>query len=203
MHRRLILILLYFGLAITILVLQTRYTNIILACLTLLFSIFLVYDYYSLAKRRFKGEVIFHRKRQPARYEFILLALLAVVITFAGGKFNYFQASCLLLVSLFEFITGIITAKTNPALIIIDGDTLQINDHRLTTRNLALLSGLTLNGFSEELLLTFNGQHSLRIRVNDLSEQDFRLFISICRNKSREQLFITPNLLENSAALNS
>jgi hypothetical protein len=194
MTRQLTILFLYFFVLLAILFFSFPYSNYVLIALTLLFFGYQVYLFLQSARKNPSGEIFFRQQSKSIRPIFVLLALTPTIGYFINGRFNIFQISLFWAIVLFDIIISILTNKLKPIAIVINGDEIELNNQFKTSRNLSLLKALTLNGFTDEIRMTFSNKSDLLIKRTDFSSADIQKLILICIEKSKETLTISDNL---------
>lgn len=194
MNRQLTIFIIYSFVVLGILFLNIPYSNYVATALVLLLFGYQVYLFIQIAKRNPTGEVVFRQQSKSISPIFVLLALIPAIGYFINGRFNILQIATFWGIVLFDIAISILTTKLKPIAIVINGDKLEFNNQLKTSRNLSLLKALTLNGFTDEIRMTFSGERDLLINRTDFSSGDIQKLIAICVEKSKETITISDNL---------
>jgi len=194
MNRQLTIFILYiFSLLLTLFI-SIPFSNYVIIVLTVLFFGYQVYQFLQITKNTPNGEIVFRQQSKSVRILFIILALIPSIGYFINGRFNILQISIFWSIVLFDIIVSILTNKLKPIAIVINGDRLELNNQSKTARNLSSLKAISLNGFTNEINMTFSDQSNLLINQNHFSKNDIQKLIDICIAKSRQALTISDNL---------
>lgn len=194
MNRQLTIFIILSFVVLGISFLNFPYSNYVATALVLLLFGYQIYLFIQIAKRSPTGEVVFRQQSKSISPIFVLLALIPTIGYFINGRSNIFQIATFWGIVLFDIAISILTTKLKPIAIAINGDKLEFNNQLKTSRNLSLLKALTLNGFTDEIRMTFSGERDLLINRTDFSSGDIQKLIAICVEKSKETITISDNL---------
>jgi hypothetical protein len=153
-----------------------------------------VYLFLQFTKNRSHGEIFFRQQKKSVRPLFVLLALIPTVGYFINGRFNILQVTVFWAIVLFDIITCILTKKLKPIALVINGNKLELNNQIKRSRNLSSLKALALDGFTDEIRMTFSDQHDLLFKRTDFSSSDIQKLIAVCSERSKEILTVSENL---------
>lgn len=194
MQKQVYIIFFYLVLVFPLIVLNFQYSNWLVVGLTGLFFCYWLIQFNQLAKNHFKGELVFRKQKARVQKRFLLLALIPVVGYFINGKFNFllffFSAS----IVVFQIVLRFMIMKQHPIGIVIQDQTLQLNDFRRTKRKLDELKGIKLNNWNGQLELTFHPNKNLLINSKDYSKEDIDRFLMWCTTQHSSELELSDNL---------
>lgn len=141
-----------------------------------------------------EGDLILRRQTKKVRSLFILLALIPIVGFFINGRTNFLQILLFSSIVIYDILLSVLTRRFKPIGIVIKETNLVLNDFRNTKRNLRQLKGLKLNGWTDVIEMTFQDEKQLYIKRSEYSASDIVSLISICIERSDEQLSVSDNL---------
>lgn len=194
MTRQLLILIIYFGIWITTVFVNIPNSRFIIICSTIVFFGYQLFEFQRIAKKQIDGEVILRRKTKSVRPIFVFLAIVPTIGYFVDGRFNFLQIILFWFIVLFDIVTSILTNRFKPIAIVINGNILEMNTQRTVCRNLSKLKRLTLNGFTDEIQMTFVDENKLLIKRGEFDRLDIDRLIEICVERSKELLFISDNL---------
>jgi len=194
MKRQLIILTIYLGILMLTTFVDIPYSNSFVIVLTVLFFGYLIYEFNSIANTKIEGDLILRRQTKMVRPLFILLALIPSVGYFINDRINFFQIVLSWSVVIFDIVTIVLTMKLKPIGMVIKEKKLILNDFRNTNRNLSQLKSMKLNGFTNEIEMTFVNEKRLYFNRSEYLAFDIQSLISICIDASQVQLSISDNL---------
>lgn len=194
MKRQFIILIIYFGILMSTIFVDIPFSNSIVIVLTLLFFGYLVFEFNKIANNKIEGDRILRKQSKKIRPIFILLALIPTVGFFINGRNYFLQILLFWSIVIFDIVISVITIRLKSIGIIVKANYLILNDFRNTKRNLSRLKSLQLNGLTDEIEMTFVTEKRLYIKCSEYLILGIESLISICIEKSEEQLSISDNL---------
>lgn len=170
------------------------YSNSIVIGLTVLFLGYMIFEFYNLANNKIEGDLVLRRQSKRVRLLFVFLALIPSVGYLIDGRINLPQIFLSWSIVIFDIVISVLTKRLKPIGIVIKEKNLIVNDFRNTTRNLSQLKSLKLNGLNDQIQMTFVNEKQLYIMRSEYLSLDIESLISICIERSQEQLSISDNL---------
>ncbi len=194
MKRQLTIVIAYFGILMLTIFVDVPFSNFIVIILTVIFWGFQVFEYYKIANIKFEGDLILRRQSKKVQPLLFFFAFIATRGFYLNDRINFLQLAVFWAIVIFEILIGIITKRLKPIGIIIKDNNLILNDSINTKRNLSQLNSLQLNGLTDEIKMTFVKEKKLYLKRSEYLALDIEDLISICIERSKEQLSISDNL---------
>jgi hypothetical protein len=200
--RHIYITIVLFALMLVINFTNIPYRLIILLALAIGIGINQIYLTKSIIKRNLSGQKVIRKQKQSIGISTILVALTWTVFAIVGQEDEIYVALLFWALLLAGLISNRIFKKEKPISIVVDNNHLLINNVWLIKRSIETLTGISLNGLTDNIVLSFSDKSAVTIDRGNYNDADITDLLRYLAEQSAQKVTISENLMAELAVAN-
>lgn len=200
MTAKTITLIIYYGVGILAIILDSKHFDAYLAVALFLIQIIHISYAYIKTHRQLSGEFFLSNEKGNLTNSDLLLVLFLIAVLFLLKRLFSFRLTDIYIVSYFCIIAISvsiqlrITRNKKIPYYIIDNNYLIVNELFLKEYNLFNLQQISYDGFTEKYYFRFSDSKKLVIKKEDFDEAELNTFIDAVKKKSGAGVRVTQNI---------